>query len=196
MKASNQLTVYKFVLWFLQCTFVCFWNYSPPSPQWAMASSFTRFLDLTQRHNTVGRTPLDEWSARRKDLYLTTHNIHNKHSCLRWDSNPQSQEASGQWDRLSIYYKCKLPWNYGYTRTRRAGRSVVQTPFGTRFFVPAHTSLRAHPHSRTIDTASVCLSLLPGVKRPECGRIWVWVEPYTYILFIRSWQVTGWPEVK
>jgi hypothetical protein len=22
-------------------------------------------------------TPLDEWSARRRDLYLTTHNIHN-----------------------------------------------------------------------------------------------------------------------
>ena len=30
------------------------------SPQWAMASSFTRFLDHTQRRTTVGRTPLDE----------------------------------------------------------------------------------------------------------------------------------------
>ena len=29
-------------------------------PQWAMASSFTRFLDHTQRRITVGRTPLDE----------------------------------------------------------------------------------------------------------------------------------------
>jgi len=28
------------------------------------------FLDHTQRHSTVGRTPLDEWSARRRDLYL------------------------------------------------------------------------------------------------------------------------------
>ena len=26
------------------------------------------------RHATVGRTPLDEWSIRRRDLYLTTHN--------------------------------------------------------------------------------------------------------------------------
>ena len=26
----------------------------------------------TQRRTTVGRTPLDEWSARRRDLYLTT----------------------------------------------------------------------------------------------------------------------------
>ena len=43
-----------------------------------MASSFARFLDHTQRRITVGRTPLDEWSALRRDLYLTTHNIHNR----------------------------------------------------------------------------------------------------------------------
>ena len=34
------------------------------------------FLDHTQRRPTVGRTPLDERSARRRDLYLTTHNTH------------------------------------------------------------------------------------------------------------------------
>ena len=28
----------------------------------------------------VGRTPLDELSARRRDLYLTTHNTHNRTS--------------------------------------------------------------------------------------------------------------------
>jgi hypothetical protein len=32
-------------------------------------------LPITFRgRTTVGRTPLDEWSARRRDLYLTTHN--------------------------------------------------------------------------------------------------------------------------
>ena len=35
------------------------------------------FLDHTQRRSTVGRTPLDEWSARRRDLYLTTHDTHS-----------------------------------------------------------------------------------------------------------------------
>ena len=30
------------------------------SPKWARSSSFTRFLDHTQRRATVGRTPLDE----------------------------------------------------------------------------------------------------------------------------------------
>ena len=56
--------------------FVCFWRYSP---QWARASSFTRFLDHTQRRIALGMTPLDEWSACRRDLYLTTHNTHNRH---------------------------------------------------------------------------------------------------------------------
>ena len=69
----------------------------PCSPTRAMASSFLmRYLDHTQRRTTVGRTPLDEWSARRRVLYLTTHNTHNRHPCPRWDSNPQSQQASGR----------------------------------------------------------------------------------------------------
>jgi len=47
---------------------------------WARASSFTRFLDHTQR-STVGRTPLDERSARSSDLGLT-HNTHNRQAFL------------------------------------------------------------------------------------------------------------------
>jgi hypothetical protein len=50
------------------------------NPQWARAPSFTRFLDHTRR-TTVGRSPLDEWSARRRDIYLTTHNTHNRRPC-------------------------------------------------------------------------------------------------------------------
>ena len=47
-----------------------------------MASSFLRFLDHTQRRTTVGRTPLDERSARRRDLYLTTHNTQNRQTSM------------------------------------------------------------------------------------------------------------------
>ena len=61
---------------FMSSLFVCFpWRCGPTR---AMASSFLRFLDHTQRRITVGRTPLDEWAARRRDLYLTTHNTHNR----------------------------------------------------------------------------------------------------------------------
>ena len=38
------------------------------------------FLDHTGRRTTDGRTPLDEWSARRRDLYLTTHHTHDNTS--------------------------------------------------------------------------------------------------------------------
>ena len=43
-----------------------------------MEHLFLMFLDHTQRRTTVGRTPLDEWSSRRRDLYLTTHDTHNR----------------------------------------------------------------------------------------------------------------------
>jgi hypothetical protein len=47
-------------------------------PTRVRASSYLRFLDHTQRRTTFGRTPLDERSARRRDLYLTTHDTHNR----------------------------------------------------------------------------------------------------------------------
>ena len=58
----------------LQCSVPdYFWR---DSPQLAMASSFTEFLDHT-RHTTVGRTP-GGWLARRRDLFLTTLNTHKR----------------------------------------------------------------------------------------------------------------------
>ena len=36
----------------------------------------------TQRRVTFGRTPLDEWSIRRRDVYLTTHNTHNRQTSM------------------------------------------------------------------------------------------------------------------
>ena len=59
---------------------ICFlWRWCPTR---AMTSSFLRFLDHTQRSITVSSTPLDEWSARRWDLYLTTHNTHNRQTSM------------------------------------------------------------------------------------------------------------------
>ena len=34
------------------------------------------------RHTTVGRTPLDEGSARRRDFYLTEHNNHKRQTSM------------------------------------------------------------------------------------------------------------------
>jgi len=49
------------------------------------------------RHTTLGRTPLDKGSARRRDFYLTTPNIHKRQTCMPLrDSNPQSQQTTGR----------------------------------------------------------------------------------------------------
>jgi len=47
-----------------------------------MASSFLRVLDHAQRGTAVGRTPLDKRSARSRDLYLKTHNTHNRKTSM------------------------------------------------------------------------------------------------------------------
>ena len=64
------------------------WRYNPhcgcilqPSSG-LLASSRTRLLDHTQRRATVCRTSLDEWSIRRRDLYLTTHNTRNRQTSM------------------------------------------------------------------------------------------------------------------
>ena len=91
------------------CLFVCFWR---NSPQWVRASSFMTFLGHTQRRTTVDRTPLDKWSARRRDLYLTTHttltiNIHapggiRTHNLNRRAAADLRLRPRGHWDRQSI----------------------------------------------------------------------------------------------
>jgi hypothetical protein len=83
-----------------------------------MASSFLRVLDHTQRRTTVGRTPLDEWSAHHKDLYLTAHNSHNKHPCPGWirthnlsrqaaadlHLRPHGHCGTGIWNTVSFFF--------------------------------------------------------------------------------------------
>jgi len=51
-------------------------------PTRVMASLLLRFLDHTQRRTTVGRISLDEWSARRRDVYLTADNTHNRQTSM------------------------------------------------------------------------------------------------------------------
>ena len=41
-----------------------------------------RGFAFTFRHATLGRIPLEEWSARRRDLYLTTHNTHKRQTSM------------------------------------------------------------------------------------------------------------------
>jgi hypothetical protein len=87
-------------------------------PMRVWASSFLRFHDQTQWRTTVGRTPLDEWSARRRDLYLTTHttlttDIHAPGGM--WTRDPSRRPSAdprlrplGHWDRLILEHSSLL----------------------------------------------------------------------------------------
>jgi len=44
--------------------------------------SIYRGFAITLRHATLGRNPPDECSARRRDLYLTTHNTHKRQTSM------------------------------------------------------------------------------------------------------------------
>ena len=59
--------------------FFLFWR---NSPQCAKACLFLSFLYHTQLHTTLGRTPMYEWSAHRRDMCLTTLNIHNRQTSM------------------------------------------------------------------------------------------------------------------
>jgi hypothetical protein len=60
---------------------------SPPPPTGATAPTgpgpphYPGFT-ITLRHTTLGRTPLDEGPARRRDLYLTTHITHKRQTYM------------------------------------------------------------------------------------------------------------------
>ena len=62
---------------------VCFVNFFFPMAQQPLVGrSLIVESSRSLRRTTVGRTPLDEWSARRRDLYLTTHNTHNRQTSM------------------------------------------------------------------------------------------------------------------
>ena len=88
-----------------------------------MERLFLMFLDHTQRRTTVGMTPLDEWSARRRDLYLTTHDTHNRQismppvgfePTISAVERPQAPHLVRSWVRIPpgalifVYCECRV----------------------------------------------------------------------------------------
>jgi hypothetical protein len=83
------------------------------SPTLARAASLLRLQDHTQLHIIVGMTALDEGSARRRHLYLTTHNTHNRQISMlpggirtRYPSKQTAADPHfkplGHWDRQQM----------------------------------------------------------------------------------------------
>ena len=82
---------------FKECYICLFWGqqHPPPSPSGPGPPHSRDFL-ITHRRTTLGMTPVEELSAHHRDLRQT--------SRFRWDSNPQSLQASGHWDRQCYNY--------------------------------------------------------------------------------------------
>jgi len=93
------------------------------------------------RHTTLGRSPLDEWSARRRDLYLTVHNTQNSREtsippagfepALPASEQPQSHAL----DRAKTGI-CHKRWHYRriYLRPKFVLHFSLASPVGTEYF--------------------------------------------------------------
>jgi len=54
----------------------------PQQPRSGLGPPHCRDCTITLRYDTLGRSRLDEWSDRRKDLYLTTHNTDKRQTSM------------------------------------------------------------------------------------------------------------------
>jgi hypothetical protein len=97
----------------------CAWP-PPPPPPWRFDTipghgiSLRSLVIRLTGHTTLGRTPLDEWWARRRDLFVTTHDIHKRRTFLPHGGirtkNPSKRAAAdprlrprGRWDRHCVW---------------------------------------------------------------------------------------------
>ena len=88
---------------------------SPPVGQGLLTHEVSNH---TQGRTTAGRTPLDKWSARRRDLHLTTHNTHKTdihapggirthNFSKRVAADLRLRPRGGHWDRPAIFSEFK-----------------------------------------------------------------------------------------
>jgi hypothetical protein len=90
----------EFLLWDVGLTFFLPWRKSPSEPR---PPDYRRFVTKL-RHTTLGRTPLDEWSVRLREIYLRVH-IYKKDIFAPGEIRTHSPadprlRPRGHWDRL------------------------------------------------------------------------------------------------
>jgi hypothetical protein len=125
------------------------WRISPSGPGPPHSRGFT----ITLRHTTLGRTPLDQWPARRRDLYLTTLNKRQTsmppagfEPAIPTSERPQthaldlavsgiglstvfSRLYAGHWRALSGTILCSVEWWDDYRKPTSMWEEVVVTWF-------------------------------------------------------------------
>jgi hypothetical protein len=131
-------------------------------------TSLLRFPDHTQRHTTAGRTPLDEWSARRRDLYMTTPTLTRTYSLY----SKIREIDHKKFITVTISFQCLLrSSSLGYPRPKRTTlkETVEIRSYGIKLFmvkfpkflgrptyIHVHGGIRTHsPNKRA--AANLCL---------------------------------------
>jgi hypothetical protein len=96
----------------------------------------SRVLYHTRRRATVGRNPLNEWSARRRDLYLTAQNTRKRQTSV----SPVGFEPAISTDELPQTYALdRAATGIGQNRWQTV---IWITPFFRSFLIKSGTRLR------------------------------------------------------
>ena len=116
-----------------------------PSSTYSFFGVEGNFCTGSQLH-TLGKTPLDEWSARRTDLYLTTNNTHKRQTSMppggfepaiaankRPQTHASDRAATGIGHFLFVYLFLFIYWYSNSNLPAKLYTSVV--------LVDAHTEL-------------------------------------------------------
>ena len=117
---------------------------------------------ITLRHTTVGRTPLDEWSARITNFYLTTHNNQSRETSMPpagfEPTIPASERPLGSLMTLlipkmliNLNMDCRV-----HTRYLWVGDRGGQIPL-LFFFLPKNSQLRRCAIGVRMGGKGVCL---------------------------------------
>ena len=122
--------------------------------------------EITLRHSTLGRTPLNDWSARRRDVYLKTHRIHQTSMFLAGfepaipaSHRPQKRlRPRGHWDQLPTFEY------FDHT-------SLSLIP------IPSHNNPVTLLVTRTCTLDSVCILILTLIlPRSRTGTVWFYTS--------------------
>ena len=144
-----------------------------------MSSSFLRFLDHTQRRTTVGRTPLDESSARHRDFYLTAHNTHNRQTSM----TPVGFEST-----ISAGER---------PQTAHLLKSWVRIPPGAWIFVCCECRVLSGRGlcdeliTRPEESYRLCCVVVCDLETSRIGAPYIYIYIYIYIYDISSLMVNG-----
>jgi hypothetical protein len=130
------------------------------------------FLDHTRRRSTVGRTPLDEWSAHRRDLYLTTHDTHNRQISI----SPVGFEpmiSAGEWPQAAHLL-----------------RSWVRNPPGAWIFVCCECRVLSGRGlcdeliSRPEESYRLCCVVVCDLETSIIGAPYIYIYIYIYMTLV------------